>query len=66
MAEGKLVRLLSEWRTESYPLHALLPSGRFLPHRVKALVDFLAAKFETVTVELASSRFGVAGAPRAG
>ena len=56
MAEGRLVRLLSDWRTESYPLHALLPSGRFLPHRVKALVDFLAAKLDAVAVELANAR----------
>ncbi|OUM00968.1 LysR family transcriptional regulator [Variovorax sp. JS1663] len=44
-ASGALVRLLPEWDTESYPLHALLPSGRFVPARVGALVDFLAAKF---------------------
>jgi DNA-binding transcriptional LysR family regulator len=45
MANGSLVRLLKDWQTESYPLHALLPSGRFVPRRVKALVDFLAVKF---------------------
>ncbi len=42
---GALVPLLAEWQTEPYPLHALLPSGRFVPHRVRALVDFLALKF---------------------
>ncbi len=42
---GALVPLLTEWETEPYPLHALLPSGRFVPHRVRALVDFLALKF---------------------
>ena len=42
---GALVPLLTEWQTEPYPLHALLPSGRFVPHRVRALVDFLALKF---------------------
>lgn len=41
-ASGALVRLLPEWGTEPYPLHALLPSGRFVPARVRALVDFLA------------------------
>ncbi|MEK8031750.1 LysR family transcriptional regulator [Ideonella sp. DXS29W] len=46
MAEGRLVQLLQDWQTESYPLHALLPSGRFVPTRVRALVDFLALKFE--------------------
>jgi DNA-binding transcriptional LysR family regulator len=42
---GKLVRLLAEWETDPYPLHALLPSGRFVPNRVRALVDFLAGRF---------------------
>jgi len=40
-----LVPLLVDWQTEAYPLHALLPSGRFVPARVRALVDFLAAAF---------------------
>jgi DNA-binding transcriptional LysR family regulator len=47
LASGALVRLLADWETEPYPLHALLPSGRFIPNRVRALVDFLARKFET-------------------
>src|SRR5690606_32444398 len=38
MAEGRLVRLLADWQTERYPLNALLPSGRFIPARVRALV----------------------------
>ncbi len=54
MAEGRLVRLLADWQTERYPLNALLPSGRFVPARVRALVDFLAARFERVCAELAS------------
>lgn len=45
LARGELVPLLQAWQTEPYPLHALLPSGRFVPTRVRALVDFLAAKF---------------------
>jgi DNA-binding transcriptional LysR family regulator len=53
MARGELVQLLPEWQTESYPLHALLPSGRFVPRRVKALVDFLAVKLAEVAAELA-------------
>jgi DNA-binding transcriptional LysR family regulator len=40
MREGRLVRLLPEWDTEPYPLHALLPSGRFVPARVRALRRF--------------------------
>ena len=45
LQDGKLVALLTEWRTDPYPLHALLPSGRFVPNRVRALVDFIAARF---------------------
>ncbi|MES2948733.1 MAG: LysR family transcriptional regulator [Pseudomonadota bacterium] len=52
LANGTLVRLLPEWEGEHYPLNAILPSNRFLPARVRALVDFLAAKFE----ELAANR----------
>jgi len=48
VAAGALVRLLPDWDTEPYPLHALLPSGRFVPARVRALVDFLALRFEAV------------------
>ena len=42
IASGALVPLLTDWQTEPYPLHALLPSGRFIPARVRALVDYLA------------------------
>ncbi|MCJ0765107.1 LysR family transcriptional regulator [Variovorax terrae] len=52
LASGALVRLLPEWDGEHYPLNAILPSNRFLPARVRAMVDFLAAKFE----ELAARR----------
>ncbi|MGO4393725.1 LysR family transcriptional regulator [Variovorax sp. M-6] len=45
VASGALVHLLPDWETEPYPLHALLPSGRFVPARVRALVDFLALRF---------------------
>lgn len=53
LADGRLVRLLTEWETESYPLHALLPSGRFVPARVRTFVDFLTTKFEAASAELA-------------
>jgi len=42
---GALVPLLTAWKSEDYPLNAILPSGRFVPARVRALVDFLAVKF---------------------
>lgn len=46
VAAGRLVRLLADWETEPYPLHALMPSARFVPQRVRALVEFLAARFK--------------------
>jgi DNA-binding transcriptional LysR family regulator len=48
LESGALVPLLTDWETEPYPLHALLPSGRFVPNRVRALVDFLAARFAAI------------------
>ena len=54
MVEGRLVRLLSEWQTEVYPLYAVLPSGRFIPRRLRALVDYLAAKFEGMQATMAA------------
>jgi DNA-binding transcriptional LysR family regulator len=54
LASGALVPLLTEWQTEPYPLHALLPSGRFIPNRVRALVDFLALKFSAIPAASAS------------
>jgi len=51
VASGALVQLLPEWDTEPYPLHALLPSGRFVPARVRALVDFLALKFAAIQAQ---------------
>jgi len=45
LESGALVPLLTEWRTDPYPLYALLPSNRFLPNRVRTLVDFIASRF---------------------
>jgi len=45
LAAGRLVRLLPHWQGEQYRLNAVLPSRRFVPARVRALVDFLARKF---------------------
>lgn len=45
LTSGVLVPLLPDWETETYPLNVLLPSGRFVPNRVRALMAFLADKF---------------------
>ncbi|UXH79701.1 LysR family transcriptional regulator [Roseateles amylovorans] len=42
LASGALVNVLPDWVGKPMPLHALMPSHRFLPQRVKSLVDHLA------------------------
>ncbi len=46
LASGALVQLLPDWGGERYPLNAVLPSNRFVPARTRALVDFLATRFD--------------------
>lgn len=41
LGSGQLVRLFPQFRGEATPLYALLPSGRYVPGRVQALVDYL-------------------------
>lgn len=48
LASGALVRLLPEWQGPDYPLNAVLPSRRFVPARVQALVEHLAACARTI------------------
>ncbi|MCV2371294.1 LysR family transcriptional regulator [Roseateles oligotrophus] len=49
---GALVRLLPAWAGEEYPIHAVFHSSRFVPTRVRSLVDFLALKFDGTHGEL--------------
>ncbi|WP_423594530.1 LysR family transcriptional regulator [Roseateles sp. MS654] len=42
LASGALVDVLPDWVGRPMPLHALMPSQRFLPQRLKALVEHLA------------------------
>ncbi|OWQ93710.1 LysR family transcriptional regulator [Roseateles aquatilis] len=42
LASGALVPAMPDWVGRPMPLHALLPSQRFMPQRLKALVDHLA------------------------
>lgn len=44
IAAGRLVRVLSEFATPPLGIYALLPSNRYLPHRVKVLLEFLASR----------------------
>ncbi|MBK0095538.1 LysR family transcriptional regulator [Erwinia sp. S63] len=47
LSSNMLVPLMPDWETETYPLHALLPSGRFVPNRVRTLMEFLISKLDS-------------------
>ena len=42
---GRLVRLLEQYEGEAVPISAVMPSGRFVTARVRAMVDYLAQRF---------------------
>ena len=44
LQRGQLVALLPDWAGQPYTLYATLPSNRFVPARVHALVEHLAAR----------------------
>lgn len=45
---GRLVELLTDWRGEDFPLHAMLPAGRHMPLRVRRLLDYLGERFAQI------------------
>jgi DNA-binding transcriptional LysR family regulator len=45
---GQLVRLLPDWAPPREVIHAVFPSRRGLLPSVRALVDFLAERFEAI------------------
>ena len=46
VARGEVVKLLSEFDAEPLGIYAVLPSNRYIPHRVKVLMEFLAQAFK--------------------
>lgn len=46
LRRGELVALCPRWLGQPYAINAILPSNRFVPARVRSLVDFLAGKFQ--------------------
>lgn len=44
LREGRLVPILSDFELPLFTIHAVFPGNRFVPHRVRAFIDFLAAK----------------------
>ncbi|MDB6002579.1 MAG: LysR family transcriptional regulator [Rhizobacter sp.] len=45
LAEGKLERVLADWKSVSYEIYAAMPSRKYLPARTRAFVDFLVRTF---------------------
>lgn len=43
LASGALVELFPDWIGDELPLHAVMPSQRFMPQRLRLLVEHLAA-----------------------
>ena len=44
IACGRLVHILSDWRSAPAPIYALMPSRRYLPSKSRAFVEALAAR----------------------
>ena len=40
---------MTDWQGEHYPLNAVMPSNRFVPMRVRALVDYFVERFARLT-----------------
>jgi DNA-binding transcriptional LysR family regulator len=45
LREGALVQVLGAYATQEFGIHAVFPSGRQAPAKVRAFVDFLARRF---------------------
>jgi LysR family transcriptional regulator, regulator for bpeEF and oprC len=50
LAEGKLVRILSDWQRSPMPLHIVYPPNRHLSNKVRVFVDWLAKLLVTSKV----------------
>lgn len=49
---GRLHILMPEWRSPDVPVHALYQRSRYMAPRVRALLDFLIERFDTVSGDL--------------
>jgi DNA-binding transcriptional LysR family regulator len=45
LANGQLVQLFEGFEGEEIPLNAVMPSNRFVPARVRGVVEFLRGRF---------------------
>ena len=62
LAQGELVRVMGDYAYPAMDLHAVYPSGRFIPRRVRALVEHLIAGMPQVPgLELPARQMSLAG-----
>jgi DNA-binding transcriptional LysR family regulator len=47
LADGRLVRVLADWRLPPVELHAVFPPGRTITTSARALVEHVAGAFRT-------------------
>lgn len=47
LASGALVEVLPDWTYEPMPIHAVYPSSRFIPARVRAFVSFVEGRIKS-------------------
>jgi DNA-binding transcriptional LysR family regulator len=52
LRSGRLAIVLPEWRSAEAPVHALYQRNRYMAPRVRALLDFLIARFAEVSCDL--------------
>lgn len=52
LAAGRLSLVMPEWQSAEAPVHALYPRSRYLPPRVRALLEFLLERFEKASQSL--------------
>jgi len=48
LAQGRLVRVLPGWASPEQGIHAIYPANRFIPAKVRAFADFIAARLATL------------------
>ena len=57
----RLQIVMPEWRAPDMPVHAIFHRNRYMAPRVRALLDFLVAKFDAASTELADYLEPMAG-----
>ena len=56
LAAGRLVEVLAGYSSRAAPIHAVVPSRRFMPAKTRLFIDFLAAQFAKAEAGRSRSR----------